>query len=77
MRSVLPQPNTTFIRDSWVRHTRAAMVRIRLRRFVERGIEVTLARFPGLLVEHELRAMTRQMLDGKRPLDWRVWRIVN
>ncbi|MDE2111504.1 MAG: asparagine synthase (glutamine-hydrolyzing) [Alphaproteobacteria bacterium] len=51
--------------------------RTSLRPFIENGIEATLQRFPGLLVEHELRSLAAQMLDGKRPLDWRVWRIVN
>jgi asparagine synthase (glutamine-hydrolysing) len=77
MRSVLPK-KILLRRDKCGFATpEQRWFRTHLRGFVERGIEATLARFPGLLVEHELRAMTGQMLDGKRPLDWRVWRVVN
>jgi len=41
------------------------------------GVEDTLARYPGLLNEHGVRAHVADMLDGRRPVDFSIWRIVN
>lgn len=48
-----------------------------LRRLVEDGIEKTLARYPGLMNANGVRALTGEMLDGRRPFDFTLWRIVN
>lgn len=48
-----------------------------LRDFVLGGVEATLARFPGLLEPAGTRALARDMLDGRRELDFTLWRIVN
>jgi asparagine synthase (glutamine-hydrolysing) len=48
-----------------------------LREAVLGGIEDTLARYPGLLNEHGVRAHVAEMLDGRRPVDFSIWRIVN
>lgn len=48
-----------------------------LRGLVEQGIENTLARYPDLLNADGTRALARDMLDGTRPLDFTLWRIVN
>jgi asparagine synthase (glutamine-hydrolysing) len=41
------------------------------------GVEDTLKRFPGLLREDATRMMSGEMLDGRRPVDFALWRIVN
>jgi asparagine synthase (glutamine-hydrolysing) len=48
-----------------------------LRGLVEDGIEKTLARYPGLMNANGVRALAKEMLDGGRPLDFTLWRIVN
>ena len=48
-----------------------------LREAVLGGIEQTLARFPGLLNHAAVRAHAADMLDGRRSLDFSLWRIVN
>lgn len=48
-----------------------------LRELVLAGIDETLNRYPGLLVEGPTRALTAEMLDGRRPLDFTLWRIIN
>lgn len=48
-----------------------------LRGLVEDGIEKTLSRFPGLMNADGVRALAREMLDGDRPLDFTLWRIIN
>lgn len=48
-----------------------------LRSAVQDGVEYTLRRFPDLLNAENTRLLVRQMLDGERPLDFTVWRIVN
>jgi asparagine synthase (glutamine-hydrolysing) len=48
-----------------------------LRPAVQDGVEYTLSRFPDLLNAECTRLLVRQMLDGERPLDFTVWRIVN
>lgn len=48
-----------------------------LRPLIEKGIENTLARYPGLLNADAVRAMAKEMLDGERNLDFTLWRIVN
>ena len=41
------------------------------------GIEATLRRFPGLLDARATRALAGDMLGGRRPVDFTLWRIVN
>jgi asparagine synthase (glutamine-hydrolysing) len=41
------------------------------------GVETTLKRLPGLLAGDAARAMTNDMLEGRRPVDFALWRIVN
>lgn len=48
-----------------------------LRSLVEDGIEKTLARYPGLMNAKGVRALAKEMLDGQRPFDFTLWRIVN
>ncbi|KFC66805.1 Asparagine synthetase [Bosea sp. LC85] len=48
-----------------------------LRGLVEDGIEKTLSRYPGLMNATGVRALAQEMLDGDRPLDFTLWRIVN
>ena len=55
--------------ESWFRGS--------LRKAVFGGIEETLAYFPGLLNAAGVRARATDMLDGRRGLDFSLWRIVN
>ncbi len=48
-----------------------------LRGLVEGGIEKTIARYPELMNATGVRALAKSMLDGERPLDFTLWRIVN
>jgi asparagine synthase (glutamine-hydrolysing) len=48
-----------------------------LRAAVLGGVEDTLARYPGLLNPDGVRAHAADMLDGRRPLDFSLWRIIN
>lgn len=48
-----------------------------LRPMIEDGIEKTLARYPGLMNADGVRALAKEMLDGHRPVDFKLWRIVN
>lgn len=48
-----------------------------LRGLIHDGIEDTLARYPGLLNARGVRALRDEMLDGARPVDFTLWRIVN
>jgi len=48
-----------------------------LRPQIEKGIESTLERYPGLMNATGVRALAKDMLDGNRPLDFTLWRIVN
>lgn len=48
-----------------------------LRGLVEDGIEKTIARYPELMNAKGVRALAKSMLDGERPLDFTLWRIVN
>jgi asparagine synthase (glutamine-hydrolysing) len=48
-----------------------------LKGLILEGIEATLKRYPGLLNAHGTRALAADMLDGKRPVDFTLWRIVN
>ncbi len=48
-----------------------------LRDAMRDGVEKTLARYPGLLKPEGTRALAGEMLDGKRPIDFTLWRIVN
>jgi asparagine synthase (glutamine-hydrolysing) len=54
-----------------------AWVRGPLRELVLGGIEQTLSHFPGLLNAAGVRAYTADMLEGRRPVDFSLWRIVN
>lgn len=48
-----------------------------LRGLVTDGIEASLARFPGLMNAKGVRALASDMLEGRRPVDFTLWRIVN
>lgn len=41
------------------------------------GVEATLRRYPGLLNAAGTRAFAGEMLDGERPINFALWRIVN
>lgn len=41
------------------------------------GVETTLARYPGLLNAAGVRALLADMLEGRKPVDFLLWRIVN
>jgi|CXWL01.1.fsa_nt_gi asparagine synthase (glutamine-hydrolysing) len=47
-----------------------------MRKAVEAGIEDTLALYPDLLAADATRQYARQMLDGARPFDFSLWRIL-
>lgn len=48
-----------------------------LREMVRAGVEQTLSRFPGLLNAGGVRAHMADMLEGRRPVDFSLWRIVS
>jgi asparagine synthase (glutamine-hydrolysing) len=48
-----------------------------LRPAIEAGIEETLGRYPGLLNAKATRALVADCLEGRRPVDFTLWRIVN
>lgn len=48
-----------------------------LRNLIKQGVEDTLKRYPGLLNAKGTRALVDDMLDGRRPVDFTIWRIVN
>ena len=48
-----------------------------LRDMVLAGIEQTLARYPGLLNPAGVRAHAADMLEGRRPVDFSLWRIIS
>ena len=48
-----------------------------LRAGIEAGVEETLRRYPGLLNPSSTRGLVADMLDGRRPVDFTLWRIVN
>jgi asparagine synthase (glutamine-hydrolysing) len=48
-----------------------------LKDLIKQGVESTLQRYPGLLNAEGTRALAKDMLDGKRPVDFKLWRIVN
>jgi asparagine synthase (glutamine-hydrolysing) len=48
-----------------------------LRSAVEAGVEASLSLFPSLLNIKNTKVLVQQMLDGARPLDFTVWRIIN
>lgn len=48
-----------------------------LRRSLEVAVEDVLSGYPGLLNTGGTRLLVKEMLDGSRPIDFRLWRIVN
>jgi asparagine synthase (glutamine-hydrolysing) len=48
-----------------------------LKQMVIDGVEETLTRYPGLLNADETRALMSAALEGRRPVDFTLWRIVN
>jgi asparagine synthase (glutamine-hydrolysing) len=48
-----------------------------LREVVLAGVEQTLERYPGLLNLRGVRAHVADMIEGRRPVDFSLWRIVN
>jgi asparagine synthase (glutamine-hydrolysing) len=49
----------------------------RLRSQIMQGVDDTLSRYPGLLNPAATRAYAGEMLDGTRPIDFSLWRIIN
>jgi asparagine synthase (glutamine-hydrolysing) len=48
-----------------------------LRGLIHDGVEATLARYPDLLNAVGVRALRDDMLEGRRPVDFTLWRIAN
>lgn len=48
-----------------------------LKDLIQDGVEVTLRRYPDLLEAKGTRALVSDMLDGRRNVDFTLWRIVN
>jgi asparagine synthase (glutamine-hydrolysing) len=48
-----------------------------LRGLIHDGVEATLARYPEVFNAAGTRALRDEMLGGRRPVDFRLWRIVN
>lgn len=48
-----------------------------LRPMIEKLMEETLANYPGLVDADQLRPLAKEMLDGTRPMDNTIWRVVN
>jgi asparagine synthase (glutamine-hydrolysing) len=48
-----------------------------LRGEVEDGIEASLRRYPDLFEAAATRSLARDMLDGRRPFDFKLWRIIS
>jgi len=48
-----------------------------LKGLIVEGIDATLKRYPGLLDEKGTRALASDMLEGRRDVDFTLWRIVN
>jgi asparagine synthase (glutamine-hydrolysing) len=48
-----------------------------LRELVSAGVEQTLTRYPWLLNAKGVRAHTADMLEGRRPVDFSLWRIIS
>lgn len=48
-----------------------------LRGLIKDGVEATLSRYPALLNASGVRRLACDMLDGRRPVDPLLWRIVN
>ncbi|MBL8589814.1 MAG: asparagine synthase (glutamine-hydrolyzing) [Methylobacteriaceae bacterium] len=48
-----------------------------LRRLIHDGVDATLARYPDIMDAAGTRALRDDMLEGRRPVDFTLWRIVN
>ena len=48
-----------------------------LREAVRAGVEQSVARYPGLFNEAGVRTLVAEMLDGRRRIDFSLWRIIN
>ncbi|MBZ6076286.1 asparagine synthase (glutamine-hydrolyzing) [Microvirga puerhi] len=48
-----------------------------LKGLIKDGVEATLSRYPGLLDAAGTRALAADMLEGRRNVDFTLWRIVN
>jgi asparagine synthase (glutamine-hydrolysing) len=48
-----------------------------LRGLIHDGVEATLARYPDLLNAQGVRRLRDDMLEGRKPIDFALWRIVN
>ncbi|AWM87679.1 asparagine synthase (glutamine-hydrolyzing) [Microvirga sp. 17 mud 1-3] len=48
-----------------------------LRHLIQDGVEATIRRYPDLLEPKGTRALMADMLDGRRSVDFTLWRIVN
>ena len=77
MRGILPEPvrnrhdklGFATPEDAWFRGP--------LRELVVAGVEQTLALYPRLLNAAGVRAHAADMLDGRRPVDFSLWRIIS
>jgi asparagine synthase (glutamine-hydrolysing) len=77
MRGVLPEKVRTRRDKLGFATPESAWFRGPLRPLVIDGVEATLARYPDLLDPKETRALMTAALDGRRPLDFTLWRIIN
>jgi asparagine synthase (glutamine-hydrolysing) len=48
-----------------------------LREVAHEGVEQTLALYPDLLNAKGVRALVSEMLSGRRPIDFALWRMIN
>jgi asparagine synthase (glutamine-hydrolysing) len=48
-----------------------------LRSYALEGIETAISRAPAFFAAEGLRRFARQMLDGRRPFDFTIWRVMS
>jgi asparagine synthase (glutamine-hydrolysing) len=77
MRGILPERVRTRHDKLGFATPESAWFRGALRPRVVEGVERTLARYPDLLDAAETRSLMNAALDGRRPLDFTLWRIIN
>jgi asparagine synthase (glutamine-hydrolysing) len=77
MRGVLPEPVRRRTDKLGFATPEEAWFRGPLRGAALDGVEATLRRYPGLLSGPGVRLLAADMLDGKRSMDFTLWRIIN
>jgi asparagine synthase (glutamine-hydrolysing) len=77
MRGILPEPVRNRRDKLGFATPEEEWFRGPLREMVLAGVEQTLARFPQLLNAAGVRAHAADMLDGRRPVDFSLWRIIS